>query len=239
MPIAPLPATARRLRAALCLAACAALPLAALAQPAPEAAAPHNVFQLAATGQAQAPHDWLRLSLAAQREGADPASVQAELQRVVDSALQQLRPAAQGERLRVQTSHFGLYPRAGKNKGWVGRAELLLQGQDFALILQAAARASGLSVAHLEFDLSRQTRAQLEQQAQAQAIEQFKARAADITRAFGLSGYSLREISISGNDADAPAALFARQAATEEQPLDVEPGQAVVRVTVSGSVQGR
>lgn len=209
-------------------------------QPAPKTA--HNVLQLSATGQAQATQDWLNVTLAVQHEGSEARAVQAELQRSLDAALQKIRPSADGDKLRVETSSFGVYPSYHKNKArsWTGRAELLLQGNDFARILQAAEHASGMSIARMDFDLSHQARSKLEQQAQAEAIARFKARAQDIVKAFGLSSYTLGEVHISGDAKAGDMHMPQMRTASFSKMVDsVEPGQARVHITVSGSVHGR
>lgn len=95
----------------------------------------------------------------------------------------------------------------------------------------------------VQHGLSRDLRQRTEAQVQSGAIERFKAKAADISRAFGFSGYGLREIQISGQE----PAPFVRQrmvamataAPVAEAPVPVEAGRIAVTVTVSGTVQMR
>ena len=76
----------------------------------------------------------------------------------------------------------------------------LLEGRDVARITQAAARASSMTIGRLAFSLSREQRARVEGEAQAQAIHRFKTRAAEIAKGFGFSGFSLREVAVNSND---------------------------------------
>ena len=62
------------------------------------------------------------------------------------------------------------------------------------------ARFPTLTLGGVGFSLSRQASQQLESQVQAQAIERFKARAAEVAKGFGFAGYTLREVSISSAD---------------------------------------
>ena len=208
--------------------------------------APHNVLQLSASGQVEVEQDLLTLSLGATREGADAASAQASLRQVLDEALKQVRPSAQPGQMDVRTGAFSVYPRYDRNGrigGWQGRAELILEGRDFARITQAAARASSMGIGQLAFGLSREQRARVEAEAQAQAIERFKARAADIARAFGFAGYTLREVSVSGDAGDIVPRMVGMaspaRAMAADAPVPVEPGRTLVQVTVSGTVQAR
>lgn len=190
----------------------------------------------------------LALSLATTREGSDAAGVQSELRKALDAALGEVKKTAQPGEMDVRTGTFSVNPRYGKEgkiSGWVGRAELLLEGRDFPRITQAAARVSTMSIGSIAFGLSREQRAKVQTEAQSQAIERFKARAAEITKAFGFSGYGLREITIDANDAGfagpRPMLMEARalSKAADTAPVAVEPGKSVVQVSVSGSVQAR
>jgi len=206
---------------------------------------PQNVLQLAATGSVEVQQDLLSLSLTTSREGADASTVQSQLKAALDAALNEARAAARPGQLDVRTGHFGLMPRYardGKISGWQGTAELLLEGRDFPRITQAAARIQTLTVGAVNFGLSREQRATVESQAQAMAIRWFQAKDAELSRGFGFSGYSLREIAVNSNEQGGPRprmmAMEAKAAAVDA-PLPVEAGKSTVLVTVSGSVQLR
>ena len=84
----------------------------------------------------------------------------------------------------------------------------------------------------------------MEGEAQTLAIEQFKARAADLSRGFGFANYSLREVSVNSNEMSPgprprAMAMEAKSAAYSDAPVPVEAGKAQVVVNVSGSVQMR
>nr|WP_243457708.1 SIMPL domain-containing protein [Ottowia testudinis] len=209
-------------------------------------APPQNVLQLTANGQVEVQQDLLTLSLSTSREGADAASVQAELRKALDAALAQIKSAAQPGQMDVRTGDFSIHPRYGRDNkisGWQGRAELILEGRDFARITQAAARASSMTIGNVSFGLSREQRAKVEGEAQALAIERFKARAAEIVKAFGFAGYTLRDVTVSSDDAGFQPRMYgaakAGMAMAADAPVPVEPGKSVVQVTVSGSVQAR
>lgn len=244
--------TSSRLSPAPCLGLCAALlALAAAAQAETRPmtmTAPQNVLQLAAQGSVEVRQDLLMLTLSADREGASAAQVQENLRAALDAALSEAKKTAEPQQMDVQTGEFSVIPRYDRNNkisGWQGRASVLLQGRDFPRITAAAARVSAMTVSHVEFDLSREQRAKAQTEAQKQAIDAFKARAAEITRAFGFASYTLREVSVGNeNDEFMPRAMYA--AAPESASLlskkaavAVEPGTSTVRVTVSGSVQAQ
>ena len=225
-----------------------ALTTSAFAQNPPSSAEPRNVVQLSATGTVEVQQDLLVLTLGTSKEGADAAAVQAQLKQALDAALAEAKRNAQPGQLDVHTGPFGLFPRYGKEgkiNGWQGRAELVLEGRDFSRITTTAGKIQSLTIQQVGFGLSREARAKVESEAQTQAIEQFKARAAELAKGFGFSNYSLREVAVNSNEmqpgprprmmaAEAKAASFSADSA-----VPVEAGKAQVVVNVSGSVQMR
>jgi predicted secreted protein len=206
---------------------------------------PQNVLQLSASGTVEVPQDLLSLTLSTTREGTDAAAVQSQLKSALDAALAEARRTAGPGEMDVRTGMFSVYPRysaPGKINGWRGTAELVLEGRDFARITQAAARATTMTIGNVGFGLSRERRAKVESDAQAEAIERFKAKAAELARGFGFGGYTLREVSVASNDIGPVPRMRMMAAAApsqESSPVPVEAGKASVTVTVSGSVQLR
>ena len=206
---------------------------------------PQNVLQLSASGTVDVTQDLLSLSLTTTREGSDAAGVQSQLQSALDAALTEVRKTAQPGQMDVHTGTFSVYPRysgPGKIAGWRGTAELVLEGRDFARITQAAARVSTMTIGSVGFGLSREQRAKVEGDAQHAAIERFKAKAGELARDFGSSGYTLREVNVTSNDmGPRPLRMMAAvdSLASQSAPVPVEAGKTTVTVTVSGSVQLR
>jgi predicted secreted protein len=206
--------------------------------------APQNVLQLSASGTVEIQQDRLTLVLATTREGTDANAVQTQLKSALDAALTEASGAAQPGQMDVRTGNFGLYPRysqGGKIASWQGTAELVLEGREFARITQTAGRIQSMTVASVSFGLSREQRAKVESDAQSIAIQRFKAKAGELAKDFGFSGYSLREVAVNSNDQGSPRPLRMAVAsvAQAEVPLPVEAGKAAVTVTVSGTVQLR
>lgn len=206
---------------------------------------PQNVLQLTATGSVDVQQDLLTLTLSTTREGADPAVVQAQLKSALEGALAQARNAALPKELDVRTGGFGLYPRHGKDgkiSAWQGTAELVLEGRDFPRITQTAAKIQTMTLGSVSFGLSREQRTRVEAEAQSIAIERFKAKAADLAKGFGFSGYGLREVAVIANDqgfVPRQRMLEGQLASASSMPVPVEAGKSTVVVTVSGSVQMR
>lgn len=206
-----------------------------------------NVVVLSASGNVEVQQDWLQMNLSAARDGSDAATVQKQLQQAVDAALQTLKPQAKGQDMQVRSGSFGVYPRNGsdgKIKGWQGRAEIVVEGKDFARISQAAAQVKDMTVSGMGFGLSQEGRDKVQAQAQSQAIDNFKQRATSLAKQFGFNSYTLREVSVNNQDGFyAPRMqrlnVAAPMAAKLEMadPVPVEAGKEQVTVNVSGSVQ--
>ena len=187
-----------------------------------------NVVQLSASGSVEVDQDWLQMQLSAVREGSSAAVVQQQLKQ-------------------VHSGSFGVYPRQddqGKIKGWQGRAEVVLEGRDFARISQAAAQVQDMAVSSMGFGLSREGRQKVLEQAQADAIGQFKQRASFLAKQFGFSGYTLREVNVNTQDGfyaprmqRAGLVMAVAEKADMASPVPVEAGKEQVTVQVSGSIQ--
>lgn len=207
---------------------------------------PQNVAQLSASGSVEAPQDLLQVSLTTTREAADAATVQNQLKAALDAAMTEARKAVLPGQMDMRTGAFSLYPRYGRDgkiTTWQGSAELVLEGRDFARISATSGTIQTLTVNQATFSLSREQRARLEGEAQAVAIERFKAKASEIARGFGFTGYTLREITVTANDqgyVPRPRMMaMEAKASAPDAPLPVEAGRSTVLVTVSGSVQMR
>ncbi|ODT32342.1 MAG: hypothetical protein ABS53_08265 [Hydrogenophaga sp. SCN 70-13] len=236
-------AAVRRAASALSLMAAAAASPVALAQ-APEV--PANVVSLSASGHLEVPQDWLTVVLSTTREGSDAGTVQNQLKVAVDAALAIAQPQAKPQQLEVRTGNLRLYPRYGSNgriSGWQGQAEVVIEGRDIANVSAVAGRVQTLTVSNMGFSLSREARQALESQVQAQAIERFRARASEIAKGFGFSGYTLRDVSVSS--ADMPERPMPRmmameaKAAASDAAIPVAAGTSTVSITVSGAIQMR
>lgn len=203
-----------------------------------------NVVQLSASGMLEVPQDWLSMTLQTVVEGAQAQTVQSELKTAVDAALAEVRSRVQPGQMEVRTGTFNVAPRYGRDgkpTGWQGRAEVILQGRDFVRISTAAGQVSSMTVVQVSFGLSHEQRAAMEREAQRLAIENFKVQAAEISKSFGLSRYTLREVTVSaqeqGFEGRPRMVSLSAKSAMADSPVPVEAGKTSVTVTVSGSIQ--
>jgi predicted secreted protein len=225
-----------------CAVAVFALMTAALPARAQTLPPPAHVVSLSSSASAEVTKDLLAITFTATREGADPQSVQAALKQALDAALAEARRVHKPGQIDVRSGNFTLLPRhapkGGAITGWQGTAELVAEGRDLNGIAQLAGRIQTMTIARVAQGLSREAREKVDGEVTAQAIARFRAQAAEIARAFGYAGYTLREVNVAGNEAPPhlPVMRMQAMAKAEDAALPVEAGQAVVSATVSGSV---
>lgn len=208
------------------------------------AAEPRNIVQLASTGSVEVQQDMLTLTLGTTKEGTDPAAVQSQLRVALDAALVEAKKSAQSAAMEVRTGAFGLQPRYGRDgkiTGWVGSAELVLEGRDFGRIGTTAGKIQTLTISNATFSLSRDLRSKVETEAQEMAIDRFRTKASDIARRFGFGSYTLREVAVNANDQGfnpRPRMLaMEMKAVAADAAVPMEAGKSLVVVNVNGSVQ--
>ena len=205
---------------------------------------PQNVISLSATATVDVPQDWLTVVFSTTREGADAGAVQGQLKQLLDTALAEVRKAAKPGQVEVRTGGFSLQPRYTPKGGiaaWQGSTELIVEGRDTQAIAQLTGRVPGLTISRVGFSLSREARQKVEGEVTAQAIEQFRARATTVSRQFGFTSYTVREVNVGTDSPGGGAVPMLRmqtmRAAADEVALPVEAGKASVNATVNGSVQ--
>lgn len=205
-----------------------------------------NVVQLTANAAVEVPQDVLTINLSTTREASDANTVQSQLKTALDTALAEAKKTASPGQLDVRTGNFSLYPRYskdGKINGWQGSTELVIEGRDFTKISALAGKIQTLTIASVGFSLSREQRTKVEAEAQATAIDRFRAKATEVAKSFGMSGYSLREVAVNSGDQGFTPQPRQRglqtSAMSASADVPVEAGKTSVIVTVSGTVQLR
>ena len=241
--MSPMKTRSRHLGAAMA----AAMALTAIGQAAAQQAPPQpsNVVALSATATVELAMDWLTVVFSTTREGTDAAAVQSQLRQALDAALAEARKVAKPGEVLVRTGGFALNPRysqKGGISGWQGQAELIVEGKDTATIAQMMGRVQTLTIGRVGWSLSREAREKVEAEVTAQAIARFRSRAEAVARQFGMSGYTVREVSVSSNEPNqgGPVPMMRVQAmrgGAADESLPVEAGKAQVTATVSGTVQ--
>ncbi|WP_323120977.1 SIMPL domain-containing protein [Burkholderia alba] len=236
---------------ALALAVATAVPLAlslapsvAQAQSMGQMPPPSGVLSLSAQASADVPQDIVNITLFYEQQAKDPGSLTSDLNKRADGALSQARTVAG---VTARTGAFSVYPttdRDGKISAWRGRTEVVLESRDFAAASKLAGQLSAtMQVASVDFSLSPDAQRAAEQKLTTEAIKSFRVRAEEASKAFGYSGYSIRDVNVGGGHNVQPyqprMMAMAAGAAMDKAPapISVEGGKATVTVNVNGSVQ--
>ena len=224
--------------------ACALLALCASTPARADTPPPQGVLSLTASASVEVPRDLLSVTFSTSKDGADANTVQTQLKQALDAALAEAKKAARPGQLDVQTGSFSLYPRyapKGGISGWQGTAQIIVEGRDMAAIGALSGRIASMTVAGVDFRLSREASQKVEGEVTAEAIARYRSKATEYAKQFGYAGYAIREVNVSTGDAQPimvpRARMTAMSSAPSGDPLSVEPGKALVTATVNGSVQ--
>lgn len=205
-------------------------------------AAPHQVLHLSTSAQTEVTQDWLVMTMSVQREGLQAPAVQKQLNGVLSSALAVATPLAKPGALDVSTGEMNVSPRYGRDgkmNGWVGSAQLILQGRDAVQIATLAARLQDFTVAHMDWRLSPEQKTAAEARIQAEAVSRFQNKAQSLTQQFGFAAYTLREVRVNAQEAGEGSAMPRMASAPMDAatlPVPAAAGKSRVVVNISGSI---
>jgi predicted secreted protein len=205
---------------------------------------PEGVVTLNTSATVKVPNDWITVQFTTQKEGINAAAVQAALKDALATALGQARKVAKADgHVEVQGGGFSLEPRynaKGAVNGWTGTTSLTVEGRDMGTIAELAGNVQSMTVADLGYSVSREAREKVEGEVSAQAIARFRAKAADYSRAFGYTTFTVREANVNvdgGRPQPRPMLMREARVSSASDALPVEAGTGTVTANVNGSVQ--
>ncbi len=215
-----------------------ATPVHAAAQ-APAAAVVH----LAASATRAVQPDTFTADLSAQATGSDVGTLNNQVSSRIAVALHQAESVAG---VVASTTSFSTQPRYTHDgsgvawTGWTVQAGLHLRASSAkALSLALRALGSSLHIDAVQAQVSAARQDQVDGSLRDAAIARFRAKAAQVAKDFGASGYVVRDVTISDADTHPlprPIFLRAMAAAPAMQAAPVQPAAQDLRVDVSGSV---
>jgi predicted secreted protein len=204
---------------------------------------PQGVLNLNASASVEVPKDLLAVTFSVTREGPDAATVQTALKQALDAALTEARKTAKPGQVDVRAGGFSIFPRYSNKGGitnWQGSTELVVEGRDMGAIAQLTGRVQTMSIARVAYTLSREAREKVETEVSAMAVARYRAQAAEMAKAFGYSGYTIREVNVTLNEppgGPVPMMRASKMSAMADDSLPVEAGKGTVTATVGGTVQ--
>jgi predicted secreted protein len=210
-----------------------------------------TIAHLSASATTRVLQDWLMIRLSVQKEGAEAAMVQRQVNTTLAAALAQAQSEAKQNdakpgAMELSTGQLNVsqrYNREGKTSGWLGTAELIVQGRDIDRITATAARLNGLTVSQVEWQISPELMSQSEAHVQSQAVAQWRTKANALTQQLGMSRYSIDDVTLSTQDngqgiGPRVTSMVMRDPGPDARSaaLSVQASQSQVTVVVSGQI---
>ena len=216
-----------------------ALPVAVRAADEPQPPAAVTIIHLSEHAQRETPRDQLVLLLRAEATSKSARDAQAEVNRHMTAALDEVRKVAA---VHADTPSMNVFEAWENNKptGWRASESLRLRSKDFtaALALLGKLEQQGLLVTTMSFDVSPDALKGVEDGLTAEALQRLRARADAVAADIGLAVDHLRSVQIgSAGEAGARPLSYAIVRRRGEMPAPAaEAGAAPVEVMVSGDV---
>ncbi len=236
-PTTPRHRLSRRLRWAGAALAAILAALAAAAVAAPTPAPAETVLHLSETAERKVVRDWLRAELRVEENGADPLALQAAVNRRMAAALDRAR---QVQGIEVETGNYAVDEERPANGAarWQASQSLVLKSRaaDALLKLAGTLQSDGLLISSLAYEVSPEALRGAEQDLTAQALAGLSQRAAAIAERLHLAVERYRDLRVGNAETGAgPMPRFAATAMAMAPPV-AQPGEAMVRVTVSADI---
>jgi predicted secreted protein len=196
---------------------------------------------LDAAARSEVAQDTVQVTLSHETEGADAATVSAQLNKVLKETLDDARGKTG---ITARNGGYQVYPTTddkGKISAWRGRAEVVLESRDFdATSALTGTLGARMAVSGISFSLSEQARQAEEARLLTQAAAAFRERAKNAAQAFGFTDYTIGNLTLSGSGVVSPPRpmmMRGASAMSKSAPVALEGGQAEVTVSVTGTVK--
>lgn len=231
----PLP----RCAALLVLGASLSIPQAQAAEP-----AQYNQISLRAEVDREVAHDRMHVTLYREDQLADPAKLAAQITATLNRAVERARAVKVVNVSLGSRQSYPIYDDKGRKVvAWRERAELRLEGADFAALAKLSSELlDELQIADMHFSLSSDNRKMHEDQLLKQAVAAFKARAQLVSEAMGASGYKLVRLDLDSRGGQRPPvmpmAAMKDMGMAESAPVpQIESGNSELEVSASGVIE--
>ena len=227
---------------------CVLLVILAWAAPAMAEDLHYNVVAFSESASVRVPNDTMSVTLRVVESGAARETVSNKVTKRLNAVLAR----AKGNRaFEVESGSRSVYPEYDAKrtgiKGWTDSAEIFVKSTDFAALSKLVADSQqDAMLGNVSFSVSPKKYAAAVDEASEQALRSFRARALNVSKTLGFSGYKIVRVelnqSFENGDNSAVAmprvASFARSTeAMDAVPMDMNAGVRTVRQTAHGSVQ--
>ena len=205
-----------------------------------------DVLDLEATVTSDVVPDLAVVTLAVVREGPEVPALTKEVNEALAKAFAEARsvPGVVAANGGYSTSpRFDSRGSTTTRTGWQVRGAIVLKSKDFDALGNLVGRLSQtLQITGSGFEISPELRGRESTALIERGARAFQDKAGIATRAFGYSGYSIRQVNVSSADQNGGGRVMmavSAMAAKSSAPLPIEAGQVTLSLSVNGSVQMR
>jgi predicted secreted protein len=186
-------------------------------------------------------NDLLVAVMSVEREGSRSDLLAAEVNRIIESAVQKVKPVSE---IKLQTLSYRTHAIYKKSeiRGWRVHQSMRLESRDSKLLGKVIADLQKtLNVQSINYQISDERRRQHTDRLIEQALERFQSRAAKITQALGKIGHRIVKISVNtGQPKTIPryGQMRAKSMSIKDSsPVQIEAGTQRLNVTLDGEIE--
>lgn len=203
----------------------------------------YRIVNLQAEATRQVKNDEMQATLYAEFTEKDATVLANKINAVVNQAISQTKQYSQ---IKVNTGNQNTYPIYNdKNQltSWRGRAEIVLNSQDFKATSDVIAKLqSNLKLQDIRFNVSKEQRQKVEDELYVEASKAFQHRANLLLSPWNASSYELVNLQLNTQNSYHPPMMMATDASFSMKSARVEAqnyeaGDSEVKVIATGSVQ--
>lgn len=192
---------------------------------------------LQAEASAEVAHDTVQITLASEVSNSSQTAVADAVSKTLDEVMKQ---AKENTLVKARSGNYRVWPmndKDGKISNWRGRGEIILESTDFAAASKLASTLSSrMPIAGIGFSVSPQARAKQEEALLVTSAQAFRDRSQALAEAFGFTGYTIRELDLSGSGARYESAPRMQAMMADKASVPLEGGTEMVTVSVRGSI---
>ena len=208
----------------------------------------NDILDLDATVTSEVAPDLAVITLAIVREGLDVAPLTRDID---DTLARAFADAKTVPGVVAANGGYSTVPRyetrgnSNTRNGWQVRAEIVLKSKDFNALGSLVGRLSqSMQVSGSGFEISPELRAQEGASLIERGARAFQDKAAAASKAFGYSGYSIRQVTVGSPNQSGGRPMAMRMEAVESitrsvAPMPIESGRTTLTLTITGSLQMR
>ncbi|MGD2137155.1 MAG: SIMPL domain-containing protein [Gammaproteobacteria bacterium] len=200
----------------------------------------YNQVRLQAQRSETVSNDTMHVTLSTYAEMKDAGRLAEKLNREMEWALAEAKEFAE---VKAGTGSYQTWPVRRDNvmKGWRAQQQLLLESRDMAALSRLSGRLQEkLQIKSMNFTVSDERRAAVENRLITAALDAFRERADIVGDKLQANGYRIVDLNIGTSEHPPPIVYQARMAAAPmeaAQPVAVEGGESDIQVTVGGTIE--